>query len=182
MMLRIGVGPAVLLTDGHGGEAADVFILTFNDPQDAVLSGNGSQPGMEVTGDGGEVLHIVLRIQLVHPGKHFPQLGNVFRCSVGDDVRQRQHFQTVADGVDLLHVIGGKGVHDNAPAHDVFYETVPFQLPQGFSQRRAGNVKTIGVICFDDPFTGRNFTGNNGLFQHFVSDFPNGPAFHHRLE
>ena len=137
---------------------------------------------MEVTGNGGEILHIVFCVQFIHPGEHFPQGGNVFRRRVRDDVRQGQHFQAVADGVDLFHIVSGEGMHDDAAAHDIFHQAVPFQLPQGFSQRGAGNVETIGVIRFDDPLTGRNFTGDNGLFQHFVSDFPNGPAFHHRLE
>ena len=48
VMLLMSGGTAAFLPDRHGGEAADIFVLPSNDPQNPVLAGNGGQAGMEI--------------------------------------------------------------------------------------------------------------------------------------
>ena len=52
VMLFMGGAAAVFLLDCHGGETADILILSFDDAEDPVLAGDRSQRGMEVTGKG----------------------------------------------------------------------------------------------------------------------------------
>ena len=52
VVLGVGSVAAVFLGDGHGGEAADVFVLPFDDPESALHAGNRGQPRVEVPGAG----------------------------------------------------------------------------------------------------------------------------------
>ena len=178
----MGGGTAVFLLDSHGGETADVLILSLDDPQDAVLAGDGGKAGMEIARQGRKPLDIVLADERVHGGELFPQGSDILGGRVFNNVGQRQHLQGVADGIDLIHILGGEGMHHDTAAHDILDQAVPLQLAERFPQRGTGNMKPVGIFCFDDSLTGGDFPGDNGLFQHIVGNFTDRTTLRHGLK
>ena len=182
MVLLVGGGAAVLLPDGHGREAADILILTLDDPQDPVLARNGGQRGVEIPCQGTQAFHVVPLLQFIHLCKLFTQAGDVLRRGVFNNVGQRQHLQGIADGVDLLHVLGRERVHDHAAAHHIFHQSVPLQLAERLPQGGPGNMKPVGIVGFNDPLARGDLPRDNGFLQHIVGDLTDRTAFHHRLK
>ena len=182
VMFLMGLGQAILLADGHGGEAGDELVLSLDDPQNPVLPAQAGQLPVEGTGDGGQLVKVALVHQLVHFAQAAAQVGNVRRGGVADDGGQGQHLQGVADGVDLLHIRDGEGTHHHAPPQHIFHQTVPLQLPQGLAQGGAADVQALGVVGFHDALACGNLAGDDGVLEHLIGDFTDGPAFHHGLE
>ena len=182
VVLAVGLQQAILLADGHGGEAGDELVLALNDAQDAVLAADIGQLAVEGAGYGGQRIVVLGLDQLVHLAQLGAQGFQILGGGLLNDGGKGQQFEGVADGVDLLHIGNGEGAHDHAAAQDVLHQAVALQLAQRFAQGGAADVQTIGVIGLDDALAGRNFTGDDGVLEHLVCDFADRAALHHGLK
>ena len=137
---------------------------------------------MEGTGHKGQGFEIFLGLKDIHLGQFIAQGGDIRGSGVIHDGGERQHFEGVADGVDLLDILDGKGADHDATAHDIFDKAIAFQLAERFTQGSTADVETVCVIGFDDPLAGGNLTGDDCLFEDIVRDLADRTAFRHRFK